>query len=180
MKKISIAIFVFAVVGLAVGGYLGARYQSGKDSRQVDFCAPADLEATMRFEGAAGNVFGTFQISNSSSKTCRINGRGFIEPVYNVAGNGNLGFIQTGLPSVQYYDLAPGQSIFARYHAPNGPQCSTGIRQVAMSFNYPISTSEKVGFRDSQGSQQTTVANCDLQTEMTQVTITNMSDVQPD
>jgi hypothetical protein len=180
MKNRSIILaIIFLIIGGFLGGYVGLKYENNKDNAPVAFCATNDLKASVGFEGAAGNIFGTFTITNISNKKCQINGRNYITPNYDQNGNFNVSITNSGLPSVSAYELLPDQSVYASIHLPNGPQCSSSIKYVPVTYSYSIADSSSVAFSDSNNNKNFSISACQANKDITQVTITNLSDLTP-
>jgi len=177
-KQTIILIIVFLVGGAVLGGFIGSYYQFWKSNR-VFACASSDLNAVANFGVAAGNVYGNLAITNKTGNNCTINGDGFVQANYDTSKNGNIGIVNLGLPSAETYTLKSGQSVYTRVHMPNGPQCSTGIHYVPVTFSYNISDSNNITFTDSQGKQEFSITACDSPTDLTQIDITNLSNQAP-
>jgi hypothetical protein len=144
-------------------------------------CSLNDLSATLMLDGAAGSIYGTAEIKNISAKACTVAGNNFPKLNYDQSAVKNLGVAEMGLPSVKLYTLDPGSSLYARTHFPNGPQCSSAINEVTATLSYEIAPNVNVTFdslRQPGGPSQPefTIQACSTLQDMTQVSITNLSD----
>ncbi|MCU0653277.1 MAG: DUF4232 domain-containing protein [Candidatus Pacebacteria bacterium] len=148
--------------------------------KEIAACDPASLKAVVQFEGAAGNIYGRFAITNISAEACTVEGKNFVRVDYDADLAKNIDVVRAGLSSVQTYTLAPSASIWALIHMPNGPQCGSAINQVTTSYGYSIGAGKEVAFADSTGKSQFIIQACAAVTDRTQVRITNMSDQMPE
>jgi len=140
------------------------------------FCLPSNLSSTLSLSPGAGNVYGTFKITNTSSEPCQIEGNHFIQVNYDTNTIKNLTVTHQGTNTTDVYTLQPNQSIYSQVHYPNGPQCSGPTVQDPVSFTYTISNNDTVTFKDSMSGKQSFVVNgCSLATEKTEITIWNIS-----
>lgn len=141
------------------------------------FCSPSNLSSTLSLSPGAGNIYGTFKITNTSNKPCQIEGNHFIQVHYDMNTIKNLTVTHQGINSTDVYTLQPNQSVYSQVHYPNGPQCSGPTVQDPVTFTYMISNNNSVAFKDSMSGKQSFVVNgCSSSTEKTEITIWNMSD----
>ena len=145
----------------------------------IAMCDPANLNAAAAFEGAAGNIYGTFSITNTSGSACKVNGDKFVQVNYDTNSVQNIDVSPSGLPSVAAYTLAPNAAIYALIHMPNGPQCSSAVNQVSASYTYEVDSGKALTFKDAQGNSQFSIQACSGATDRTEVRVTNMSDELP-
>lgn len=145
-------------------------------------CAPADLSAQASFEGAAGTIYGTLSIKNISDKTCTIAGNAFPKLDYDQTSVKNLNVINLGIPSAKQFAIEPGSAVYAQIRFPNGPQCGSGINIVNATLSYAISPEISVAFDNvlgGAGKNQPvfSITACDAGKDITDVKITNLSDI---
>jgi hypothetical protein len=141
------------------------------------FCIPQNLSATLSLSPGAGNVYGTFKVTNTSNEPCQIEGNHFIQPNFDSNTIKNLTVTHQGTNTTDIYTLQPNKSVFSQVHYPNGPQCSGPTVQDPVSFTYQIADNTEVTFKDAMNGKQNFVVNgCSSPTEKTEITIWNMSD----
>ncbi len=141
-------------------------------------CSVQNLSSTLSFQGAAGNMYGTAQIKNLSSKSCYVSGKNFLTIQFS-SPTSNIKLAYKTPESNQTYLLGPQESIYALIHYPNGPQCSSSIKQVSTSFTYQIAQGALLTFHDMSGKQMFLITGCSAQSDITQVDISAFSSVNP-
>lgn len=144
-------------------------------SNPGSYCSHKDIQATLSFDHAAGNVYGTFMLKNISARTCQIKGNNLIAVNIQPSGINNISTKQMGKPETDIFTLSPNQIIYSQIHYPNGPQCSTGIQDTKGTFTYALSPTEIVSFVDQNGSKEQHLIACKQNSEMTVIDIWNMS-----
>lgn len=138
------------------------------------FCTPRDLQGTISLSPGAGNIYGTFTLTNISSHQCKVSGGEFIEVRYNPSIT-NISVIHVGQTQAMPFILAPNQSIYSQVHYPNGPQCSSAAKPVSVSFTYAIDAQKELTFKDANGKAEQQVQACKSPNDMTQIQIWNMA-----
>lgn len=184
-SRIALAVIVLILIvsGIGLFAYFSNRYPAlrpadgsdDSDSKTI-LCNPGDLEAKLSLEGAAGNIYGSMSITNNGSRPCSIAGNRYPRLDYDTETAKNISVVNEGLPSVREFRLEPGASVYSKIHMPNGPQCSSEIKTVAVKISYEIAPQTEIVFRDNRGRQEFTVAACSASADITQIEITNLSD----
>jgi hypothetical protein len=141
-------------------------------SNGVQYCSSSDLQALLSLDHAAGNVYGTFTLKNISGYSCQVLGGQFIQANYT---SSNTKVVHVGQTPSQSFELAPGQTIYSQVHYPNGPQCSSSVTPINVTFTYSVSPTESVTFRDQSGKAEQSVQACTSQQDITEIQVWNMS-----
>lgn len=136
------------------------------------FCKPAALHATLITQGAAGNIYGTLAIKNTSAFACQIQGNQFIQAAYQVS---NITVGHQGTPSAALLMIQPNQSVYSQIHYPNGPQCNGPTKDTSISFSYPISPNAKVTFQNQNGQTIQSIPVCSATSEITNIDVWSLS-----
>lgn len=131
------------------------------------YCQAKDLVTLLTSEGAAGSIYGTFTIKNASTKPCTIIGNNKIDAVF-TASNIFVTYKGTGPATIQ---LAPGQTVYAQVHYPNGPQCNGPIKTADISFQYTYAPEKTITFKNNLGNEKQQIAACADTASMTEVTL---------
>lgn len=131
-------------------------------------CSPEDISAYISFEGAAGTVYATATLTNTSDAMCQIQANNFIAARYQ-ASKENIQITNTGSPTLTLYELTPKQSLTAQVSYPNGPQC-TAVTQFQTTFTYDLGEGD-VTFEDSDKKTAFTLQGCQALNEITTITI---------
>jgi hypothetical protein len=176
--KISITLAVLVIIVCAV---YYSEYKikpvyvplSPTGAANVAFCTAGNLTATVTFEPAAGNIYGTFTITNTSTQKCNVLANTFVKVEYAVAKNPNVNVVNLGQPSGQPFTLEPDQSIHAKSHYPNGPQCQSGVHPEAVTYTYKVSPDAAVTFTNPDVNRDFPLQVCSSNAEITEVDITN-------
>lgn len=151
------------------------RVQPSATTSTISYCAPNNLEATLTTSGAAGNIYGTATIKNTSNSSCQIIGNDFLDVSYDSSIK-NLTVTHTGTPTNQTFTIQPGKAVYSQVHYPNGPQCQGPTVQDQVTFSYKISPSGSVTFKNTENGQTTQVVQgCQSPTDMTEITVWNIS-----
>jgi hypothetical protein len=138
-------------------------------------CSSKDLQASISFEGAAGNIYGNASVKNISPKECKIIGDNFITATFSAK---NIKIMQQGQIGPNSISLSPNQIVYSQVHFPNGPQCMSGIKQLPVKFSYQISEKDSVTFLSTGNFPSSTITTCVSLTEMTQLDVWSIS-LQP-
>lgn len=138
----------------------------------LSFCAPSAINSTITTEGAAGSIFGTFKLTNTSNKTCKIMGNQFIKAGYN-SNIKNIKIIHTGQTQKDDFVLAPDQTIYSQVRVQNGPQCLGETVSTPIEFSYSISPNEVTVFKNGNNSS-VNFQSCSASDENTIIEIWNM------
>jgi hypothetical protein len=179
MKKILIGGLILVL--LCIGGfYFYSRNQqqntviehplvSIAPTSSIAYCSQKDLQTTVVTDPGAGNINGMFEIKNISGANCQIVGNNTIMASYNEHVIKNIAVTHTGKPEMESFELAPNQSVYARLHYPNGPQCSGPTQTANVAFSYAISPTDTISFKEES------VRVCSSDSEMTTITLWNIS-----
>jgi len=144
------------------------------NSSENSFCTPRDLQGSISLSPGAGNIYGTFTLTNMSSRPCKVLGGEFIDVHYNPTIT-NISITHVGQTQPAPFVLAPHQTIYSQVHYPNGPQCSSVTKPVPVSFTYAIDAQKEVTFKDANGKAEQQVQACKSPNEITQIQIWNMA-----
>ena len=144
-------------------------------------CDASDLSASVSFEGAAGTIYGSLSIKNISNEACTIEGNNFPRLNYDENAVKNINVVNQGLPSAKQFVINPGSAVYALIHFPNGPQCNSGINTVNATLSYEIAPNINLNFENvpPQGGQSQpgfSITACAASQDITQVSISNLSD----
>ncbi len=138
-------------------------------------CTASALAARISFEGAAGNTYGTAVVANISNIPCSIPENTYIDLTFDKNAVENLLLSHNGQPDTDIYTLMPNASVTARIHYPNGPQCSTPVRQISTRYQYLISPGTLITFSDVTNKKDFLVPTCTSLNEITTIDITPFS-----
>jgi len=141
---------------------------------QPTFCLSSDLQAEVTTDAAAGNIYGSLTIKNISNTPCQIDGNNFIQPIFTAT---NITVTQQGQPGQALLTLVPGEMVYSRFHYPNGPQCNGTTRTGAISFQYPISPTDTIGFKNQSGNINQPITLC-MSSQPTEVQVWSIA-MQP-
>lgn len=137
------------------------------------FCKPADLAATITYEGAAGSTYGSLILKNISPQPCNIQGNHYIKPVYSAS---NIEVREQELVDLSTIVLQPNQSVYSQIRYTNGAQCSGPTKPVVVTFQYTISPSIIVSFKDQASEVQHTIPTCQDSEEITELLVWGVFD----
>lgn len=175
MKKLLVIILIFVVILLVAKTLLNNQSTTpsskisptsttGAQSDQSS-CNPEQLRVTMQLEPAAGNIYGSITLTNTSQKACDIvigqKIQANVPPTIK-----NLTIAYLGSEDKETVTLTPGQSIYSQLHYPNGPQCSSGIVSTPVILTYPLANNQTLTLTDKNNSQ-VKVATCQNPVDMT-------------
>jgi hypothetical protein len=135
-------------------------------------CLLDDLSATITFDHAAGNVYGTFALSNISNRVCTVPNNK-IALMYDQQAIHTILVTYTSMLASKEFTLNPGGEVTATLHYPNGPQCESGILDAGVSYFYPLAPEQFVSFSAADKKQQFTMPVCKGK-EITEVTISGL------
>lgn len=148
---------------------------SSPTNTSLPYCSPQDLNALITIEGAAGNIYGTITLKNTSAQLCQILG-GNIGVFYDTGNIKNITVTAVGQTQTKPIVLTQGQTIYSQVHYPNGPQCqSLGIQTVPVIFTYKISPTSTISFKNKEGSETQTVQACKSSKDITDIQVWNIS-----
>lgn len=150
-------------------------FQISSNKNFTSYCAPNQLQANLSLEPAAGNIYGTFTIKNTSNTTCQVSGNSFITANY-ASTIKNIAVTHVGEPTQSTYTLEPNQTLYSQLHYPNGPQCSSAAQSTPVTFRYAVSPNKSITFTNSNGNTAQNVATCKASDEETTIQIWNISD----
>lgn len=137
------------------------------DNTQVVFCTSSQLQATADPEAAAGNVYVTLTIQNTSQTACEVVGNNSLSVGYPNSVS-NFQIAHKGQSTTPVFTLEPNQTIYSLVHFANGPQCSSEATDVDSMVSYDISQSESVSFTPTQGST-IAIPSCGNASEITTI-----------
>lgn len=134
---------------------------------QTSFCTPSQLQAAAQPDVAAGNVYVTLTIQNTSQTTCQIIGNNSLSVGYPNSVT-NFQIAHMGQASTPVFTLQPNQTIYSLIHFPNGPQCSSEATGVDAMVSYDISQSDSVSFVPTSG-PTISIPSCGNPSEITTI-----------
>jgi hypothetical protein len=137
-------------------------------------CIPAQLQAQMNTDVAAGNAYTTVTLKNISDVACIVKGDNPLEVMYPSSVK-NLKTVQKSQPITKEFTLAPTQTIYALIHYSNGPQCSSQGTDVNAGVSYKISDKDTVAFKPTQG-DTLNIPSCGKETDITTIDLYSFSD----
>lgn len=132
------------------------------------YCTADNIDGRVTVESAAGNTYATLTLKNSSTQTCSIDGRNFIQPTSNAK---NITITKEGKPGATYLTLKPNQTVYSQVHYPNGPQCSGETETKTVTFAYQISASQTVTFIDQSSNADQNITICKAEDEKTPIQV---------
>jgi hypothetical protein len=144
-------------------------------SQYKNYCTYENIKGTVNFEGAAGNVYGTLIMTNTSDSTCLVKGDGFATINFSTEEAKNIKVINGKPSGEKEYSLDPGETLKAQIHYANGPQCSSLPRQVNISIEYTLSPLSSVTFSNRDGRNDFSIPACENPKEITYVDVTAFS-----
>lgn len=100
---------------------------------QTVVCGEKQLAGSISTQGAAGNIYATLELTNTGTTACQITLGNSITAAFD-ASNIDLHYQQQSTP--QAFMLAPSAKVYSQVHYPNGPQCSSGVREEQVTFFY--------------------------------------------
>jgi hypothetical protein len=141
---------------------------------QSSSCKSDQLEAKLTSDGAAGNMYVTLTIKNTSQTPCNVIGNNQIQVMYpNSVTN-----LKTDLkkpPTKDIFTMSPNQTIYSLIHFPNGPQCSSEATEVNAGVSYKISETDTLSFKPFTG-DTINIPSCGKETEITAIDLYSFSD----
>ncbi len=142
----------------------------------INYCKPQDLAASVTLGPAAGNIYGDFQITNSSNQMCQIVGTNYVLISYDQIRNNNIKVVHQPQTMQSIFQLKPNDSVYAKIHYPNGPQCNGPTKSVNISFSYQISPDQTVIFKNPN--QNFPLQAC-VSADITQIDLSGFSTQSP-
>lgn len=170
MKRLELFTVVFIIL-LAVGFILYSQVNSTSkkikptptipvtavpSTSQISYCKENNISSTITTHGAAGNIYGSLVIQNTSASSCKIQGNQFIKVIFSAT---NIDVVPQGKTGPQSITLSPHQKAYSQIHYPNGPQCNGPIRQVSATYKYAISPTDSVIFTSGENTP-TSITSC--------------------
>ena len=137
-----------------------------------NYCTSEDLTAQVSLSPAAGNIYGTLTLTNTSAQSCIIDGSNFIQPTSDAQ---NITISSQGTPGDAAITLAPKQAVYSEVHFPNGPQCNGPTQTDHIVFAYKISPQQSVTFVDQNGGAQQPITVCAAADQKTEVQVWSIS-----
>lgn len=134
----------------------------------AEICQSTDLAAKAEFEGAAGTVYGTFTITNTSTEDCTLVGENSVQLNY----DSNINNIKVNFAkptATERYQLSPGASVTTQLQIPNGPQCSSDVQPVTVSYRYFMENNQQLTFVDAQGQKSFMINSCVSSNDITNI-----------
>jgi hypothetical protein len=167
--KFLVAVFIFALLGF---GYLyfqpQINQQLSRSSNKYVYCDGRDIKSTYVADGAAGSIYGTLTMTNTSNGICQIYGDSYVTAAVE-AGNVNL--VRINKNSAAPIVLQPGQSIYSQTQYQNGGQCSDGTLNSTLTLSYRISSRDTVYFQDPGGDTHQNITICKSASEPTELKV---------
>lgn len=157
---------------LQIGKVTSNPFQVVDSSSKQSFCSPKDIEAKIQMGAAAGNIYGTLTITNTSSIPCHIIGNNKINAVSSAKNISLNYFPREGQQDIL---LTPNKTLYAKVHYPNGPQCQSPIVSSTITFSYALSPTDNVTFANQNGKINQGIVTCSNANEVSQVDIWNLS-----
>jgi hypothetical protein len=144
-KKVLSVIGFILIVLIVIGGIIFKAVHPFNPSGTIEpgssvntiitsYCTSDQLKADARYEPAAGNIYGTLTITNTSNRDCNIVLGNSIHAEYD-ATNITTGF-EDMTPNNHIYLLKAGSKVYSQVHYPNGPQCQSQISPKPIVFSY--------------------------------------------
>lgn len=124
--------------------------QPSPSSSASAYCMPSQLQASMESGAAAGNIYVTLTIKNTSKTSCQVIGNNPVKVDYPLSVT-NFKTVVKRQPTTAVFTLAPNQTIYSLIHFPNGPQCSSRATDVDTGVSYAISANDAVSFKPTTG-----------------------------
>ncbi len=118
-------------------------------------------------EIAAGNLYATITLQNTSDAECKVIGNNTLEVGYPDSVT-NFKTDTKGQASTPVFTLKPNQTIYSLIHYPNGPQCSSEATQVDAMVSYAISPKDTVSFKPAT-SDTLSIPSCGSDSDITMV-----------
>ncbi len=153
---------------LQIGTLTSPYFRIVDTSPDAETCQSTDLAAKAEFEGAAGSVYGTFTITNTSDKDCTLVGQNSIQLNY----DSNINNIKVNFAkptATERYQLSPGASVTTQLQIPNGPQCSSEVQPVTVSYRYFMENNQQLTFTDAQGQKSFMINGCASSNDITNI-----------
>jgi len=188
-KKFTALIFVF-IVCIAVGAVVGRTTAPSQTAPPSSSPAPSasptsqncqldELKASVLFDGAAGSINGNFTIQNISDHVCILPGQNLLRLQYDPMIT-SINVVSDQPMTPKDYSLAPHDTLVATARIENGPQCSSGILPVDVTYIYDYPKDRALIFKDDTGLQNFPINVCALPKEKTRVTLTSFALSLPD
>jgi hypothetical protein len=98
-------------------------------------CTNDQLSASASYEPAAGNIYGTLTITNTSNTDCTVTLGDTIKANYTAS---NISINYESNPPTLSQNLHPGDKVYSQVHYPNGPQCQSEILPKPVIFSYEM------------------------------------------
>lgn len=136
-------------------------------------CRTTDIKGTVSFEGAAGSLYGNFEVKNISAKTCTLDGSKTVTLLY-APNIKNISISLEDTSKIGTIELKPNETIYARAQIQNGPQCSSGINPLGVNYAYPLDGSA-IAFEDMSGNMNFSINICRGESEITKVNISGFT-----
>jgi hypothetical protein len=160
---------------LQIGQLTSNDFQIIPNQQEITSCRTTDIQGQLSLEPAAGNIYGTITITNTSTRTCKIIANNNITATYNTNKVKNIVIDYKTKPTLDTYYLLPQNTLYSQIHYPNGPQCSTPIQSTPVIFSYKISSASAVTLRTPQGRITQSVTTCTDPTEKTTIDLWSLS-----
>ena len=143
-------------------------------SPQTTSCQQNQVKATISTQGAAGNIYGTLEMTNTGKSACEIElGNTVIATFDNKSLiPQNIAVHNVHTVPVESYLLVPGAKVYSQVHYPNGPQCQSGIKQIYVSF---LVDQTGIIFQPDAHTENLVIQACKSDTEKTTVDIWPLS-----
>lgn len=145
---------------------------AASSNQQAMACKPADLQASVATEGAAGSIYGKLTIKNISTTNCLVIGNAFVQATSSAS---NISITSQGQAGPATILLTPNQSVYSQVRYQNGPQCSNGTQSSTITFSYKISGVDSITFKDANGKTQLTATTCKAANELTRIEVWSLA-----
>lgn len=138
-----------------------------------DECRSDALKGSISWDAAAGNLYGSVKLTNTSQKSCVMSLSNKLQLSY-LSTVKNITVNYTGTPSAYTSKMYPNTSFYATIHIPNGPQCQSSSYQAQVGLSYQINSEEVITF-SSSGKPNFMMNICSNPKEITRVDISPLS-----
>lgn len=138
-------------------------------------CSAQAIDATARIEPAAGNVFITAVLKNTSKATCFLDGGTYADFSYDKAKYKTTTIVTVGPAPRGMIELLPGQALYAAIRYPNGPQCSGGVQQIPTMLTYTLVDGSVLHFNDGETTEKFSLQGCIGTEDITEIIVNPFS-----
>jgi len=183
MKKVILVIILLLIIAFTTAGYYFIAHFSKPHApirqnpsamisqTQTQFCQQNQLSANITTQGAAGNIFATLILINTTKTSCEVTLGNTIMGVFN-AKNIVTNYKQNA--PAQNFILAPSGKVYSQIHYPNGPQCQSSIVEQKINFVYKTAQTS-ITFQSTGPGEKLLVQACSAPSQKTVIDIWPLS-----